>query len=427
MILWITIAVLLLLILINVPVSFSLIAASFVYFMFNDSFSGEILVQRMVGGIESFPLLAIIFFIAAGILMNYTGITDRMLNFASVITSNIPGRLGQVSVLLATMMGGLSGSNIADAAMQAKILVPTMEEKGYPKPYAAALNAAASLITPIIPPGIALIMYGFVGQVSIGALFLAGVIPGLLLCIVLMVYVYLVAKKRKFEPASGKNPSVKEVLLASKDAVLALLLPVIIIGGIRFGIFSATEAGAIAVIYAIILGFFVFREMKIKNLIEALVETVHISASILIILAGASAFAWILTLEQVPQKLTSFVVGFIHTPQMFFIVILIFLLIVGMFIEGNVALVILTPIFMPMLQAYHINPVHFGIFFILCLSIGTLTPPLGTVMFVVTAITKVKIEHFLKEIVPYWVLLIVITIIIAFVPAISLWMPSFME
>jgi TRAP-type transport system large permease protein len=427
MILWITIAVLLLLILINVPVSFSLIAASFVYFMFNDSFSGEILVQRMVGGIESFPLLAIIFFIAAGILMNYTGITDRMLNFASVITSNIPGRLGQVSVLLATMMGGLSGSNIADAAMQAKILVPTMEEKGYPKPYAAALNAAASLITPIIPPGIALIMYGFVGQVSIGALFLAGVIPGLLLCIVLMVYVYLVAKKRKFEPASGKNPSVKEVLLASKDAVLALLLPVIIIGGIRFGIFSATEAGAIAVIYAIILGFFVFREMKIKNLIEALVETVHISASILIILAGASAFAWILTLEQVPQKLTSFVVGFIHTPQMFFIVILVFLLIVGMFIEGNVALVILTPIFMPMLQAYHINPVHFGIFFILCLSIGTLTPPLGTVMFVVTAITKVKIEHFLKEIVPYWVLLIVITIIIAFVPAISLWMPSFME
>ncbi|EGQ26474.1 dicarboxylate:H+ TRAP-T family tripartite ATP-independent transporter [Sporosarcina newyorkensis 2681] len=410
--------------LLNVPIAFALIISTALYFLFNDDFSSMVIIQRMVGGLESVPLLAIIFFITAGILMNYTGITSRMLRFAEVITRPLPGALAQVNVVLSTLMGGLSGSNIADAAMQAKVLVPEMEKKGYDKGFATALTAATSLITPIIPPGIALIMYGYIGNVSIGKLFMAGVVPGIALCIMMMIYVHIYAKKHKLEVGDKKKVTWKEFFLTGKDAILALLLPVIIIGGIRLGFFSATEAGAIAVLYALILGLLIYREMSIKQMIGALVETVHTSASILIIIAAGSAFAWVLSLEQVPQRMTEFMTGFISSPMLFFIIVMIFLLLIGMFIEGNVALVILTPLFMPMLFEYGIDPVHFGIFFIVCLSIGTLTPPLGTIMFVTCSITGTKIEEFIKHSIPFLILLIIAALIIAFIPAISLFLPN---
>ncbi len=378
----------------------------------------------MVGGIESVPLLAIIFFITAGILMNYTGITSRMLRFAQILTNRLPGSLAQVNVVLSTLMGGLSGSNIADAAMQSKILVPEMEKKGYSRPFATALTAATSLITPIIPPGIALIMYGYVGNVSIGSLFLAGVVPGLFLCISFMIYVHVYAKTKKIETENKSKTTVNQFFFTLKDALLALLLPVIIIGGIRLGVFSATEAGAIAVFYALFLGLVIYREMKLSQLARALIETVHTAASILIIIAAGSAFAWVLTLEQVPQKMTEFIVNYISSPVMFFIVVLIFLLIVGMFVEGNVTIIILTPLFMPMIQQYGIDPVHFGIFFIVCISIGTLTPPLGTIMYTTCAITKTKVEDFIKASLPFLLVLITVALILAFVPSISLWLPT---
>lgn len=417
-------SVLLILFLLNVPIAFALVISTATYFLFQDSFTTTVIIQRMVGGIESIPLLAIIFFITAGILMNYTGITMRMLRFAEIITRPLPGGLAQVNVVLSTMMGGLSGSNIADAAMQSKILVPEMVKKGYDKGFATALTAASSLITPIIPPGIALIMYGYIGNVSIGQLFLAGVLPGLALCLMLMGYVYYYAKKNNIEVENKKRITAKEFFFALKDAILALLLPLIIIGGIRLGIFSATEAGAVAVLYALILGLVVYREMSLKQLLGALVETVHTSASILIIIAAGSAFAWILTLEQVPQKMTEFMTGFINAPWMFFLIVLLFLLVIGMFVEGNVAIIILTPLFMPMLFSYGIDPVHFGIFFIICLSIGTMTPPLGTVMFTVCAITGTKIENFIKHSIPFLILLVIAALIIAFIPSISMLLPN---
>lgn len=416
--------VLIVLFLLNVPIAFALIVSTSVYFLFDESFSSTVLIQRMVGGIESVPLLAIIFFMTAGVLMNYTGITSRMLRFAEVITRPLPGSLAQVNVVLSTLMGGLSGSNIADAAMQSKILVPEMVKKGYDKSYATVLTAATSLITPIIPPGIALIMYGYVGNVSIGKLFLAGVLPGLVLCLIFMIYVHFHAKKFNLETENKKKFTAKEFFFSLKDALLALLLPIIIIGGIRFGAFSATEAGAIAVFYALFLGLVVYREMKLKQLISALVETVHTAASILIIIAAGSAFAWVLTLEQVPQQMTLFMADYISSPIMFFIIVLIFLLIVGMFVEGNVSIIILTPLFMPMLQQYGIDPVHFGIFFIVCISIGTLTPPLGTIMFTTCSITGTKVEDFIKHSIPFLIVLIIAAMLIAFVPGISLWIPT---
>ncbi|WP_082407071.1 TRAP transporter large permease [Bacillus sp. JCM 19041] len=414
----------LVLIVMNVPVAYAMLGGSAIYFLTNSSFTNETLTQRMISGVESFPLLGIVFFITAGVLMNYTGITKRMLTFAKIVTGHLTGGLAKVNVLLSVLMGGLSGSNVADAAMQSKILVPEMVKKGYAPGFAAALTATSSLITPILPPGIALILYGYVGNVSIGDLFIAGIIPGLMLAAFLLVYVHFAAKKRGFEQVKDPVPKFSEVLYASKDALLAIMLPIVIIGGIRLGVFGPTEAGAIAVIYALIIGFFIYREMTFKDLLAALKESVQIIATVMIIIAAGTAFGWILTLEQIPQALTSTITESVEHPLLFLLIILIFLFVVGMFIEGNVMLIILTPIFMPMLETYGIDPVHFGIFFILCLSIGTITPPIGTIMFTTAAITKVKIEVFIKEVIPFWVLLIVLTLVIIFIPALSLWLPT---
>lgn len=424
MALTITLVMLLGLFLLNVPIAFALIISSLVYILFNDSYSAAILVQRMISGLESVPLLAIIFFITAGILMNYTGITSRMLKFAQIITKRLPGSLAQVNVVLSTLMGGLSGSNIADAAMQSKILVPEMENKGYTRSFSTALTASTALITPIIPPGIALILYGFIGNVSIGSMFLAGIIPGFLLCVSFMIYVHFYAKKHKLETEVTEKTTLNEFLLTLKDALLALLLPVIIIGGIRFGVFSATEAGAIAIFYALFLGLIVYREMKLSQFLRALIETTHTAASVLIIIAAGSAFAWVLTLEQVPQKLAMFMANYVSSPTTFFVIVLIFLLIIGMFIEGNVSIIILTPLFIPMLGEYGIDPVHFGIFFIVCISIGTLTPPLGTVMYTTCSITKTKVEDFVVASLPFLTLLIIVALLVAFIPNISLLLPK---
>ncbi|MDW7673878.1 MAG: TRAP transporter large permease [Bacillota bacterium] len=409
--------------LINIPISYSLMASTLIYFLTSD-LTPMILVQRMIGGIESIPLLAVPFFVTAGVLMNYTGISKRMVNFAEVMTGHLPGGLAQVNVLLSTLMGGLSGSSIADAAMQSKILVPEMVKRGYSKAFSSAVTGASALITPIIPPGIALIIYGYVGNVSIGRLFLAGILPGVLMCVILMLTVHFISKKRGYLPARDKAARPKEVLIASRDAFLALLLPVVIIGGIRFGIFTPTEAGSIAVIYALFLGAIVYREMKINHLKEALYESVSTTTSILLIIAAASSFAWVLTWERVPHIATEFVTSLVHSPSMFLLVVNIFLLIIGMFIEGNVALIILTPLLMPMVKVYGIDPVHFGMIFIFNLSVGTLTPPLGTIMFTTCSITGTKIADFLKEIIPFYIVLAICLILITYLPIISLWLPS---
>lgn len=419
-----SLGILLLLFVLNVPIAFGLFISTFTYFFFIEGFSPEVLIQQTVSGIESVPLLAIVFFIAAGILMNYTGITSRMLKFAQVVANRLPGTLAQVNVILSTLMGGLSGSNIADAAMQSKILVPEMEKNGYSRSFSTTLTAATSLITPIIPPGIALILYGYIGNISIGDLFLAGVVPGGLLCLSFMIYVHLYAKKHNLEATRKKDITKNDFFFTFKDASLALLLPIIIIGGIRLGIFSATEAGAIAVFFALFLGLVIYREMRMSHLVSALVETLHTAASVLIIIAAGSAFAWVLTLEQIPQKMAMFMSDYITSPTIFFIVVLIFLLLIGMFVEGNVAIVVLTPLFIPMLQQYGIDPVHFGIFFIISLSIGTLTPPLGTIMYTTASITGTKIEEFIKESIPFLILLIIVALIIAFIPSFSLWLPN---
>lgn len=419
-----TFALLLILLFANAPVFIAILGSSIFYFVFNDSLSWMMVVQRCISGLESIPLLAVPFFVMAGVFMNYTGITSRMIRFAEVLTGHMPGGLAQTNVVLSTLMGGLSGSSLADAAMEAKILVPEMVRRGYGLDFSSAVTGASALITPIIPPGIALIIYGFVGNVSIGRLFLAGVVPGIMTCLFMMVAVHFISIRRGYLPIYEKHASAREVFGAFREASWALLLPVVIIGGIRFGVFTPTEAGSIAILYSIVLGTIVYREMKLSDLKTGMIETVTTTASIMLIIAAASSFAWILTWERVPQIAANWVLSVVSGQGMFLFLVNIFLLIVGMFIEGNAALLVLIPIFAPMAAALGINDVHFGMVFIFNMAVGSLTPPMGTVMFTTCSITGSKIGDYIRESVPFYLVLLFCLILITYIPQISLFLPN---
>lgn len=313
--------ILLLCLFFRVPVYISVFAAALTYFLFQTGSSPVIIAQRIGGGIQSIPLLAIPFFICAGIFMNSSGVTKRIMNFCNVVTKRMTGGLGQVNVLLSTLMGGLSGSNLADAAMEAKILVPEMEEKGYSKEFSSVLTATSAMITPLIPPGIGMILYGSIANVSIGKLFVAGIGIGVLLCISLMIMVHFISKKRGYQPATKEKQDPEEVKSAVKQAILPLCLPILIIGGIRIGIVTPTEAGTVAIVYALILGI-IYKELKMSDVVDGLKESVATTASIMMIVGGASAFAWVLTKERIPQQLTEVITSSISNKYVFLIIVI---------------------------------------------------------------------------------------------------------
>ncbi|CAM3439919.1 TRAP transporter large permease [Parendozoicomonas haliclonae] len=418
------VGILLLLFMIGMPVAFSIFIGTLSYFLFFSNLPMMMMVQRMAGGLESVALLAIPFFIMAGVFMNHSGISKRLIKFCEDLTGHMNGGLAQVNVLLSTLMGGLSGSNIADAAMGAKLLVPEMVKRGYSASFSSAVTAASALITPIIPPGIAMIIYGYVNNVSIGRLFMAGIVPGALLCISMMVLVNHISKKRGYMPIREKRASAKEIAFSARDAMAAMTLPLIIIGGIRFGVFTPTEAGAIAVVYALFLGFFVYKEMDLVKLWDSLKESTLASANVLFIICVAAGFSRFLTWEQVPQSLAEMITQVVDSKYMFLLVVNVFLLIVGMFLEGNAVMIVLAPLLAPVAAAYGIDPVHFGIVFIFNSAIGTVTPPLGTVMFTTCSITKVDIEDFVKEVMPFWMLLFAMLAAITYIPGISTLVPN---
>lgn len=410
--------VMLILLFLKVPVFASVFAGSIVYFALTPNVPTKIIAQRVIAGVESIPLLAVPFFICAGVFMNYSGVTKRVMNFAEALTGHMSGGLAQVNVLLSTLMGGLSGSNLADAAMQSKMLVPEMERKGFSKEFSSVVTASSAMITPLIPPGIAMIIYGSIANVSIGKLFIAGIGPGILLCASMMILVSMISKKRGYNPVRQTIISPKEFTVALRDAALPLCLPVIIIGGIRLGIFTPTEAGSVAIVYSLLLGI-VYREMKFTDVINGVKETITSTASIMLIVGAASAFAWILTKERIPQEITELIVNIISNKYVFLIVVNIFLLFVGMFIEGNAAMIVLVPLLAPVAKAYGINEIQFAMIFIFNSAIGCITPPMGTLMFVTCGITKCKINDFIKEAVPFYILLLICLMLLTFVPVFS--------
>jgi tripartite ATP-independent transporter DctM subunit len=407
--------VLLVLLFLKVPVFVSILGGSMVYFLLNPNVNSILFAQRMVGGTESITLLAIPFFVCAGTFMNYTGVTRRIMDFCSVLTGRLSGGLAQVNVLLSTLMGGLSGSNLADAAMEAKMLVPEMTKKGFDLPFSTVVTATSSMITPLIPPGIAMILYGVIADVSIGKLFVSGIGVGIVLCVSLMIMVAVISKKRGYNPLRTTKLTKADYKKVVPPAIAPLCLPIIIIGGIRIGIFTATEAGAVSIIYALILGL-AYREMKWKDVLQSLKETATTTASIMLIVAAATVFSWILTKERIPQKLTELMVTKIHNKYLFLFIVNVFLIIVGMFIEGNASMIVLVPLLAPIAKAFGIDEIHFAMMYIFNNAIGALSPPMGTLMFVTCSITGCKTKDFIKEAVPFYILLLVDLALFTFVP-----------
>ncbi len=410
--------ILLLCLFFKVPVFISVFAGALTYFLLGAASSPAILAQRIIAGTQSIPLLAIPFFICAGVFMNYTGVTKRIMNFCNVLTKRHTGGLGQVNVLLSTLMGGLSGSNLADAAMEAKMLVPEMEKEGYSKEFSSVLTATSAMITPLIPPGIGMILYGSIANVSIGKLFVAGIGIGLLLCVLLMILVYIMSKKRGYQVAQKEPRQKGELGHSLKEAILPLCLPILIIGGIRIGVITPTEAGTVAIVYALLLGV-IYREISLKNVMTGLKESVATTASIMLIVGGASAFAWVLTRERIPQQLTAFITNNISNKYVFLLIVIVFLILVGMFIEGNAAMIVLVPLLAPVAAAYGIDEIHFAMLFIFVMAVGGVTPPMGTLIFVTCGVTKCDIKDFVKEAVPFYALLLIVMLLIAFVPVLS--------
>ena len=403
----------LVLLFLKVPVFVAVLGGSLIYFLMNPDINSLIFAQQMILGTEKISLLAIPFFVCAGIVMNYTGVTKRIMDFCEIVTAHLPGGLAQVNVLLSTVMGGLSGSNLADAAMEAKMLIPEMTRKGFSLSFSSVVTAASSMITPLIPPGIAMILYGCIANVSIGKLFISGIGVGSLLCISMMILVGIISKKRNYGALTQEKLTYDKVMRALKPAFLPLLLPIIIIGGIRIGIFTATEAGAVAILYAVLLGF-LYRDMKASDLVRSLKETVASTSSIMLIVSAASVYSWILTRERVPQMLTEWMLQTIDSKFVFLIAVNIFLLFVGMFIEGNASMIILVPLLAPIAAQYGVNEIQFAMIYIFNNAIGALSPPMGTLMFVTCSISKCPTAAFIKEAIPFYILLAIDLLLITY-------------
>jgi tripartite ATP-independent transporter DctM subunit len=410
----------------NVPVAFAVCASTFVYFFIAQDMSPVMVVQRMIGGADNLPLLAIPFFMMLGSILNYTGITGRLLILADTLTGHMRGGLAQTNIVLGALIGGPSGAGLADAAMICKVLVPEMAKNGYSRPFAAALTGASALLGPILPPGIGLIIYGFVSDTSIGKLFMGGLGPGILLTILLMVVVDLIARRRGYLPTRPKMASLKEIGKASVGAFWGLMLMVLILGGIRYGIFTPTEAGAVTCLYALIVGF-AYRETSWADVKAALAESARSNGAIMLMLMASAAFAWVLTWEGVAAESTEFLMGISTSPVVFLLIVNVLLLVVGMFLDGNAAIIVLTPLLMPTVHALNIDPVHFGILMIFNLSIGAITPPFGTTMFLTCNLSGVKVEEFMKEILPFYGALGLTLMVTTFYPPLSLvlanWIP----
>ena len=409
----------------GMPVAFALALASFPVFVLTGTMPPTVAIQKMVTATQSFPLLAVPFFIFAGNLMNATGITERLIRFARLLTGWLAGGLGQVSIVLSLMMGGISGSAVADASMEARLLGPGMiSQGGYSKAATAAVLAFGSIITATIPPSIGLILFGFINEVSIGRLFLAGVIPGVLLTLILMITAWIVAKRNGYAPDLAKPPTFRELWASFLDSVWALAFPVILIVGFRFGFFTATEAGAFLVFYALFIGFFVYRELTLAKLYEAIKSTISDLGMVMLLIMMAAVLGYAVTIEQGPQQIAELVTTVTQEPLGILVLVLLLLLVSGMFLEGAANILLVTPIVLPVLMQAGFDPVHVGILMVTLINIGGLTPPVGVIMFTVCGILDVKTGAFAKAALPYFIAIAIFLAALVAFPGLSLYMPS---
>jgi tripartite ATP-independent transporter DctM subunit len=412
------------LLLIGMPVAFAIGIAGLLFFVQHPELPATIPIQLTITQTQNFALLAVPLFILAGNVMNHSGITRELLNLAAVLTGRLRGGLAQVSIALATLMGGVSGSCIADAAMQSRILGAEMLKRGLSPGYAAGVLSFGSLMTPIIPPGIGFILYGTVGQVSIGRLFAAGFIPAFLLWAALAATVSVTSRKRGYRPERTARPTAKEIGSAAWGGIWALLFPVFLLAGLRFGVFTPSEIGAFAVVYATGVGMLAYRQLRGASLRAALEGSLVDVGAVMFIIAMSGIFGYGIVFERVPEVISEALLGLTDNAHLVMLLIVAFLLLAGMFIDGSVLIIMLTPIFLPLVSGLGVDPVHFGLVFVVAVTIGNFTPPVGAAMYAVCSILKCPIGAYARESLPFLAAVSAVTALLVFVPELVLLVPD---
>ncbi|MFT5447048.1 MAG: tripartite ATP-independent transporter DctM subunit [Gammaproteobacteria bacterium] len=408
----------------GVPIVFALGFAPVVGFLATDKLIFmNMIVQRSFAGINQFPLLAIPFFILAGEVMNQGGITIRLVNFANAVVGHLRGGLAHVNVVTSMLFAGLSGSAVADTSAIGSLLIPAMEKAGYSRKFAAAITAASSVIGPIIPPSIIMVIYAFMMNVSVAGLFAAGLVPGLIVGFSLMAATAVISKKRNY-PKAERRATLREFGVATRGAILPLLTPVIILGGILGGVFTPTEAASVAAGYALFLSLFVLKTIKFNDLGGIFLRAATSSSAILLVVGTATAFAWIATLSQVPVQMTDLIFSISDNPLLLLFLINVLLLVVGMFLDAGPAILILGPILAPTMVQLGIEPLHFAIIMCVNLTVGLATPPMGLILFVASSVSRLGVEVIAREMLPFLAIEIAVIFLITYVPAISLTLPK---
>nr|WP_299245015.1 TRAP transporter large permease [uncultured Halomonas sp.] len=414
-------SVFLVLLLLGVPIAFALGISSLSYLLI-EGISLTIVPQKLYGGIDSFVLLCIPGFVLAGNLMNVGNITDHIIRFCNALVGHVRGGLGLANVGGSMLFGGISGTAVADAASIGSVMIPGMARAGYDKPFAAAVTAASSTIGPIIPPSVPMIIVGSLGGVSVGKMFLAGAIPGLLLGVAMMITTYILAVRRNY-PREQRS-SLKELLREGRSAFWALLMTFIILYGIIGGLFTPTEASIVASLYAFVIGMFVYKGLNWRNLPQIIVDTVLTSGSLMLLVGLANLFGWILTSQQIPQLIADGILNISEKPIVVILILNLILLVVGSFMETIAALIILFPALLGVATGIGMDPIHFGLMAVLNLMIGLTTPPVGVCLFVVSGIGKLPMLRVARAILPFLICNLIVLLLVSYIPALSLWLPN---
>lgn len=413
---------LIIMIILGFPVAFALAGSALMAIVVDGQVPELVVLHRMVGGMDSFVLLSIPFFVLAGALMNSAGITHRIFDFANALVGWMRGGLGHVNVSASIMFAGMSGAAVADAGGLGAIEVKAMRDKGYDAGFSVGLTAASSTIGPIIPPSLPMIIYGVMAGASIGQLFAAGFVPGLIMALALMLMVAYYAKKRDYPKDAGF--CLQRLSTTFQSAFLSLMTPVIIVAGILFGVFTATEAAVAAAAYALFLGAAVYRTLNWRKLVDVSMETIETTSIILMIIAGAAIFSWVLTSQQVTKDFTVWMLSVTDSKIAILLLMTLILFVVGCFMETIAAITILTPVLLPIAVSLGIDPVHFGVMMVLNLMIGLLTPPVGMVLYVLSRVSKVPFEQCAKATIPFLIPLVVVLLLVTFIPTLSMWLPT---
>ena len=410
--------------LMGMPVPFAFGISGVTFFLQNPTLPLTMPVQQVLSQTQNFLLLAIPLFILAGNLLNESGITERVMKLASVLTGHMRAGTAQSNMVIAASLGGITSSAIGDAAMLSRVLGPSMVKRGYSGGFSAAVVGCSALITTMIPPGIGLVLSGSIAEVSIGRLFAAGMVPGLLMTLFLMVAVGIRARQKGYLPERGQRAPLKEIAKTFVDCIWAFLFPIILLAGMRFGMFTPSEAGAFACVYAIAIGAIVYKQSSWKGLLQTLETTVVDVGMVMLLIALSATFSYGIIWEQIPQKMAEFMLGISSTPWVVMLIIIGFLLFAGMAVDSTVLILMLTSILTPVAEQVHVDLVHFGIIMVLTLTLGLLTPPEGAVLYIVCTLFKCSLWDFVKEGWLFMLSVVVVVVMVIFWPDLALWFPN---